>query len=63
MFLLRRLCRKNKVKLEKEQKRQKIIDNIARLEEQKRLDRIYIKRAVEQLLAKNRELPKSTHTQ
>ena len=50
MFLLRRLVRKNKVKLEKEQERQKIIENKARLEEQKRLDRIYIKRVVERLL-------------
>ena len=54
MFLLRIFVRKNKVKLEKEQERQKILDNIARLEEQKRLDRIYIKRVVEQLLAENR---------
>ena len=54
MFLLKRLVRKNKVKLEKQQERQKILDNIALLKEQQRLDRIYIKRVVEQLLAENR---------
>ena len=53
MFLLKRIVRKNKVKLEKQRERQKILDNIARFEEQKRLDRIYIKRVVEQLLAEN----------
>ena len=45
------------MKFEKQQERQKILDNIARLEEQKRLDRIYIKRAVEQL----RKIAKSTY--
>ena len=43
MFVLRRLARK----LEKQKARQKIIDDKAEWEEQKRLDRLYLKMAVE----------------
>ena len=52
MFLLRRITRKNKIKLNQENARRKILEDRARLEEQKRLDRIYIKKAVEHHLAK-----------
>ena len=60
MFLLRRLARKAKTKLDKEKAYLKIIEDLARFEEQKRLDRIYIKKAVEQLLV-NTVSTKSTY--